>query len=98
MGLTPIDKGIGTLSRIPDEADHVSLRQFQHRGIVANLTHGGQSSSTLSVESGGKLYWRAMFNGDHPELAIDGKRLSAVRTTDQLGNTDILYRDRSIPE
>ena len=27
-----------------------------------------------------------MFNGDHPELAIDGKRLSAVRTTDQLGN------------
>ena len=86
MGLTPIDKGIGTLSRIPNEADHVSLRQFQHRGIVANLTHEGQSSSTLSVESGGKLYWRAMFNGDHPELAIDGKRLSAVRTTDQLGN------------
>jgi tetratricopeptide (TPR) repeat protein len=86
MGISPMEKGIATLSRIEAPTDWVELNHFSHGKSVASLRHEGVTSSTLSVLSGEKLLWRASFEGLHAELVVNGRRLQAQQRTDLLGN------------
>ena len=86
MGISPIEKGIATISRIEPSSDWVELNHFTHTKSIASLRHEGTSSSTLSVLSGEKLRWRATFNGVHNELVVNGRRLRATQSTDLIGN------------
>jgi len=63
MGLSPIDKGLASISRISTEDDWVELKNVPHLKSIISLKHTGTSSSTFTVLSGEKLIWRAVFAG-----------------------------------
>jgi len=87
MGISPLETGIATISRVGTASDWVELNHFSHRNSVASLRHDGLSSSTFSVLSGDKLTWRATFQGAFAELAVNGKRLTAEQAEDVQGNS-----------
>ena len=86
MGISPIEKGIATISRISTENDWVELGHFPHLKSVLSLKHSGATASSLSVRSGEKILWKATFAGSHSELVVNGRRLRASQTFDHLGN------------
>ena len=86
MGISPLEKGISTLSRINTSDDWVELNYVTQGKSVYNLRHDGTTSSTLSVLSGEKLFWHATFSGNHESLVVNGRKLKANQKTDALGN------------
>ncbi len=77
-----------------DEEEIVAIRDVPVLSTLINLEHS-KNKSTIENKGQTDFTWRVKFNGRHPALSVNGKRVKAKFEKDRLGRT-ISYADVKI--
>jgi hypothetical protein len=87
MGIEPEAGGraVATRSRLTAETAWAELVHVPVFGNDIGVRHEGRDRSALTNGSGPALAWRAVFDGQWKELAVDGRPTEADQETDEVG-------------
>jgi len=92
------DKQFNTLSRMPEEAQQITLNNIPVFKGEIDLSHLSTSASVLKNRTGETIIWKAFFYGQHEKVFVNGKKLPANIEKSEGGNTvsfvEIMVNDR----
>jgi hypothetical protein len=69
------------------EIDWAELRNLPIRACEVTVRHDGPRKTTFTNQRGPALIWRAMFEGQHETLIVNGREVKATALTDGAGRT-----------
>ena len=79
MGVTPNaqEKTLTTVPRLPSEVGYATLKYQEVGNNEIDLTHEGNTKSTLHNTSGDTISWESQFYGTYNTILFDGKPVKA---------------------
>lgn len=107
INVVPKDSGISdrmlakevvlqTLPRLPRETPDATLDHLSVRGSVIRVRHTGNRLTELTNETGSAFTWRASFDGNFPQLTVNGKKMPTHIEVTALG-TPVSSVDVDVP-
>jgi len=78
---------VRTLSGLGSGIGWAEIRNLPIRACEVTVRHDGPGKTTFNNQRGPALIWRAMFEGQHTTLLVNGREVKATMWTDQAGRT-----------
>jgi hypothetical protein len=75
------------LSGLGTTIDWAEVRNLPIRACEVTIRHDGARQTTFTNQRGPALIWRAMFDGQHETLLVNGRQAKAKNEADDRGRT-----------
>ncbi|HSA95654.1 MAG TPA: hypothetical protein VLJ16_06375, partial [Acidobacteriota bacterium] len=87
MGAAPDarTRTVATRSGLTAATPWAELRNLPVFDGLVDIRHDGRGRTALTRRSGGRIFWKAAFEGERDELEVDGVAREAVHGTDAAG-------------
>ena len=82
-----VEVTVRTLSGLGSGIAWAEIRNLPIRACAVTIRHDGPGKTTFTNQRGPALIWRAMFEGSHTTLLVNGREAKAMVETDQAGRT-----------
>ena len=82
-----VEVTVRTLSGLGSGIAWAEIRNLPIRACEVTIRHDGSGKTTFTNQHGPALIWRAMFEGPHTTLLVNGREAKATVETDQTGRT-----------
>ncbi|MGA3033563.1 MAG: hypothetical protein ABSD70_09780 [Terracidiphilus sp.] len=82
-----VEVTVRTLSRLGSGIEWAEIRNLPIRACEVTVRHDGPGKTTFTNQRGPALIWRAMFEGQHGALMVNGREVKATSESDDTGRT-----------
>lgn len=82
-----VEVTVRTLSGLGSNIAWAEIRNLPIRACEVTIRHDGPGKTTFTNQRGPALIWRAMFDGQHSTLLVNGREVKATVETDNAGRT-----------
>lgn len=80
-----VEVTIRTLTGLGSGIEWAEIRNLPIRACAVSIRHDGSGKTTFTNQRGPALIWRAMFDGQHATLLVNGREVKATAQTDETG-------------
>ena len=82
-----VEVTVRTLSGLGSSIEWAEIRNLPIRACDVTVRHDGPGKTTFTNQRGPALIWRAMFEGQHATLMVNGREVKATSQSDDSGQT-----------
>lgn len=82
-----VEVTLRTLSGLGSGIEWAEVRNLPIRACEVTVRHDGPVKTTVTNQRGPAFIWRAMFDGRHATLIVNGREVKATAQSDGVGNT-----------
>jgi hypothetical protein len=82
-----VEVTVRTLSGLGSAIQWAEVRNLPVRASEMTIRHDGPTKTTITSQRGPAFIWRAMFEGQHATLKVNGSEVKATAQTDDQGHT-----------
>jgi hypothetical protein len=82
-----VEVTVRTLSGLGAGVEWAEVRNLPIRACEVTVRHDGPGKTTITNQRGPAFIWRAMFEGQHATLIVNGREVKATVQTDEMGHT-----------